>query len=101
MTAHAQRFVGGVQIGNAGLRPLGRRGGSQASTQLRRGRPSLDSICESFKLQYCNTCPDRSPRPSEWEYSDEWQQQEKLRHRDFMAKILDGEEPTAEIGVNH
>jgi hypothetical protein len=49
--------------------------------------PSLDSICESFKSQYCNTCPDRSSRPPEWKYSDEWQQQENLRHGDFMAKF--------------
>jgi hypothetical protein len=50
--------------------------------------PSLDSVCESFKSKYCDTCPDRSPRPSDWRYSDEWQRDENQRHSDFMAKFL-------------
>jgi len=50
--------------------------------------PSLDPICEAFKSQYCRSCADRSPRASDWEYSDAWQQEENRRHVDFMAKFL-------------
>jgi hypothetical protein len=50
--------------------------------------PSLDPVCESFKSKYCDTCPDRSSRPSDWQYSDEWQREENLRHSDFMARFL-------------
>ena len=46
--------------------------------------PTLDSAIELFKSRHCDKCPDRSPRPDSWQYSDEWQQSENRRHLGFM-----------------
>jgi uncharacterized protein DUF4365 len=49
--------------------------------------PTLDAACGIFKRKYCDTCNDVVPRPSDWKYSDEWQQQENERHTEFMAEF--------------
>jgi hypothetical protein len=51
------------------------------------GGQSLDVIYGSFKQKFCNACPDCSPRPSNWEYSDEWQKQELERLDVYMQNF--------------
>jgi len=48
------------------------------------GAQSLDGIYAAFKNRFCNSCNDCSPRESGWEFSDEWQKQENIRHSEFM-----------------
>jgi hypothetical protein len=48
---------------------------------------TLDSVCKQFKKQYCDACKDISPRPADWEYSDDWLEKENERHEEFMAKF--------------
>jgi hypothetical protein len=48
---------------------------------------TLDAAFEHFKTEYCDKCKDISPRASDWKYSDEWQQAENERHREFMTKF--------------
>ncbi|MGO9272260.1 MAG: hypothetical protein ACLQOO_18855 [Terriglobia bacterium] len=49
---------------------------------------TLDSAYAAFKERYCDGCRDSAPRPPEWEYSDEWQRQENLRHLEFLEKFF-------------
>ncbi len=48
---------------------------------------ALDSSYEVFKSQYCDKCPDCSPRPPSWEYSDRWQKEENQKHAEFMREF--------------
>ena len=48
---------------------------------------SLDNAQSLFKTRYCDKCPDRSPRASDWEWSDDWQEEENKRHREFMENF--------------
>lgn len=48
---------------------------------------TLDAALDQFKAEYCDKCTDLSPRPSSWEYSEEWLQAENERHRAFMANF--------------
>jgi hypothetical protein len=48
---------------------------------------SVDGVYDNFKKKYCDNCPDCSPRPSSWQYSDEWQQEENQRHLDYMKRF--------------
>lgn len=41
--------------------------------------PDLDSVDEAFRREYCNSCQDMTPRPSNWTFNDEWQDQENRR----------------------
>jgi hypothetical protein len=50
--------------------------------------PALDSAYAAFKKRYCDSCPDSVPRPPAWKYSDEWQQEENLRHTVFMEDFF-------------
>jgi hypothetical protein len=45
---------------------------------------TLDTAYEQFSSVYCDRCADRSPHPSAWRYSDEWQQAENRKHTEFM-----------------
>jgi hypothetical protein len=47
----------------------------------------MDTAIEHFKGKYCDSCKDISPRPVDWEYSDDWQEEENNRHMKFMAKF--------------
>lgn len=49
---------------------------------------TLDDVCEKFKEKHCNSCADVSPRPANWKYSDEWQEQENQRAQEFMARFF-------------
>jgi hypothetical protein len=44
----------------------------------------LDVAYSGFKKLYCEKCPDCSPRPSTWVYSQEWQEEENKKHEQFM-----------------
>jgi len=44
---------------------------------------SFDETYELFKTDYCDKCPDRQPRPADWQYTHEWQQGENERNKDF------------------
>jgi hypothetical protein len=41
----------------------------------------------AFRQRFCADCPDASPRPPEWAYSDEWQEQENKRREDYMNEF--------------
>jgi hypothetical protein len=45
---------------------------------------SFDETYELFKTDYCDKCPDRQPRPTDWQYTHEWQQGENERNKVFM-----------------
>jgi len=45
---------------------------------------TLDGAYRSFKNSYCESCPDRSPRAQDWQYSPEWQEAENERHKEYM-----------------
>lgn len=45
---------------------------------------TLDGAYRSFKGSYCENCADRLPRPSDWQYSPEWQEAENERHKEYM-----------------
>jgi len=49
---------------------------------------TLDSAYAAFNERYCKSCPDCTPRLPDWKYSDEWQQQENLRHTHFMEEFF-------------
>jgi hypothetical protein len=51
---------------------------------------TLDSAYAAFKERYCDRCADSAPRAPDWEYSDQWQQQENLRHVEFMEDFSGG-----------
>lgn len=51
------------------------------------GGPELDDVYESFKTKFCDACPDRSPRPTDWRFSDDWQQEENKRHAEFLSNF--------------
>lgn len=48
---------------------------------------ALDLAYASFKEAFCDKCPDWAPRAPDWRYSDEWQDQENLRHVQFMENF--------------
>jgi uncharacterized protein DUF4365 len=48
---------------------------------------SLDGTYDSFKKQYCDNCADSCPRPSSWQYSDEWQQEENQKQKKYMERF--------------
>lgn len=45
---------------------------------------ALDQTFDHFKREYCDKCPDCSPRSPTWRYSGEWQEEENARHREFL-----------------
>jgi len=48
-----------------------------------------DTAYAEFKRTYCDSCPDRKPRPEGWRYTDDERKQIEDRHRTFVAR-LDG-----------
>jgi hypothetical protein len=45
---------------------------------------SLDETYERFRHDYCDACPDRSPRPADWQYTHEWQLSEYNHNKEFV-----------------
>ena len=48
---------------------------------------SLDGAYNLFQEKFCDKCADCSPRPPSWIYSDVWQQEENVRHADYMKRF--------------
>jgi hypothetical protein len=47
---------------------------------------SLDGTYDHFRRQYCDECPDATPRAPGWEHNDEFQQAENETYREYMEK---------------
>lgn len=45
----------------------------------------LDSAFSEFNSQYCNSCPDRSPRPVDWKYTEAFQEEFNSKHSRFVT----------------
>ena len=45
---------------------------------------SLDETYEQFKRDYCDKCPDRSPREVGWQYTHKWQLGQNALNKEFM-----------------
>lgn len=50
----------------------------------------LDEALKRFETKYCDKCPDHTPRPSEWVWSGEWQEEENQKQATFMEKFHKG-----------
>jgi Domain of unknown function (DUF4365) len=50
-------------------------------------RRTLDDAFQDFGSEYCDNCKDISPRALSWRYSDEWQEAENEKHREFMTQF--------------
>jgi hypothetical protein len=48
---------------------------------------TLDGTYGHFRKKHCDSCSDCKPRPSDWRYSDEWQERENEKHVDYMKKF--------------
>lgn len=46
-----------------------------------------DAAYADFKRTYCDSCPDRKPRPDDWQYIGEVRTQIEAEHRDFVARL--------------
>lgn len=46
---------------------------------------SLDETYERFRREYCDHCPDRSPRQPGWQYTHAWQLEENERNKELMT----------------
>jgi len=44
----------------------------------------LDSAFAEFKSRYCDSCPDRSPRPAKWIYTEAFQEEFNAKHLQFV-----------------
>ena len=47
----------------------------------------LDSAFAQFRSDHCDSCPDRSPRPSDWEYSEQFREEFEAKHLDFVNEF--------------
>jgi hypothetical protein len=47
----------------------------------------LDSALAEFKSKYCDSCPDRAPRPTDWKFTEANQREFLARHMEFVAKF--------------
>jgi hypothetical protein len=47
----------------------------------------FDSALAEFKSRYCDSCPDRAPRPAEWEFTDAIRREFEAKHNEFIRKF--------------
>lgn len=47
----------------------------------------MDVAYAEFKKTYCDSCPDRKPRPQGWRYTDEERQAIQTRHHNLVARL--------------
>jgi hypothetical protein len=47
----------------------------------------FDSAQADFKSRYCDSCPDRVPRPSDWELTDSVRDKFQTKHEEFVRKF--------------
>ncbi|MFZ0319502.1 MAG: DUF4365 domain-containing protein [Candidatus Sulfotelmatobacter sp.] len=45
---------------------------------------SLNETYQRFRKDYCNQCPDRSPRDPGWQYTHAWQLEQNEQNKEFM-----------------
>ena len=48
----------------------------------------LDATYAEFKQLHCDSCPDKKPRPSEWEYSDKFRIDFEANHSQFVRRLF-------------
>lgn len=51
------------------------------------GGRDFDSVLAAFKLQHCDSCPDKAPRPQDWEFTDSVRDEFQNRHEEFVRKF--------------
>jgi hypothetical protein len=49
----------------------------------------FDSALGEFKLKYCDSCPDRTPRPSDWKFTETVRHEFEEKHYEFITKFND------------
>jgi hypothetical protein len=47
----------------------------------------LDSALTEFKSKYCDSCPDRAPRPADWKFTGANQQEFLAKYKEFVGKF--------------
>ncbi len=47
----------------------------------------FDSALAEFKLKHCDSCPDRAPRPSEWEFTEAVRREFQAKHEEFIRNF--------------
>ena len=47
----------------------------------------FDSALVEFKAKYCDSCPDRAPRPSDWKFDKAIRHELQEKHEDFIRKF--------------
>lgn len=52
---------------------------------------SLDSTFDTFKQFYCNACGDCTPRPADWQWTREWQQEQDRAHAEEQKRGGNGD----------
>jgi hypothetical protein len=48
----------------------------------------LDGAYDEFKLRHCDSCPDKKPRPENWQFTHEEELKLRARHREFMERLV-------------
>ncbi len=49
--------------------------------------PSLDEAYSVFQAKHCNGCLDCRPRPSEWKWTEDWQEEFNKQHAEFYGRF--------------
>lgn len=47
----------------------------------------FDSALAGFKLRHCDSCPDKAPRPADWEFTDSVRDEFQTKHEEFVRKF--------------
>jgi len=47
----------------------------------------FDLALAEFKSKYCDSCPDRSPRPAEWKFTGAVRREFEAKHHEFIRKF--------------
>jgi hypothetical protein len=47
----------------------------------------FDSALAAFKLRHCDSCPDKAPRPSDWDLRDSVEAEFQAKHEPFVRKF--------------
>jgi len=47
----------------------------------------LDAAFKEFKVSYCDSCPEKKPRPEQWQYTDEARREIETRHGEYVARL--------------
>jgi hypothetical protein len=47
----------------------------------------FDSALIEFRSKYCNSCPDRASRPTDWKFTDAFRQEFQAKHEQFIRNF--------------